>query len=197
MSIISTRTLTINPGTKVDDAVKKLLSFVPDRLFIEGDTAYLVNPLPDDDSIYSYSTQQTDVMHQVVAGRYRAEAPDYSHIRVEGRGSSAGQPLIVNCYDYNAIEKGNTGFLSVEDLNLTSIDAGRSRGEILLHHFAAETVTGYIEIHPNCAQQVYDVITVTDSKAGLVNAKRRVTALKIVFLPTGGKYLQTLLLGKV
>jgi hypothetical protein len=187
----------INPGTTGDSAVKKLLSFVPDRLFIEGDTAYLVNPLPDDAPVYSYSAPQADDIHPIVAGRYKTEAVKYNHIRIEGRDGTTNQPLIVNCYDYDDIQDSYDRFLAVSDLNLGSVTEAGSRGEILLRHFGMEAITGYIEIHPNCGQQVYDVIEITDNKAGLVNARRRVAALKTVFLPAGGKYLQTLLLAKV
>jgi hypothetical protein len=187
----------INPGTTGDNAINKLLSFIPNRLFIEADTAYLVNPLPDDMPLYSYSAPQIDGMHPIVTGRYKTKRPDYNHIRMEGRGSAANQPLIVNCFDYNDIKKCYASFLTAEDSNLDSVDEVSRRGEVLLRRFDMETINGYIEIHPNCGQQVYDVIQITDSYAGLANAKRRVTAFKTVFLPAGGKYLQTLMLGKV
>ncbi|MDD4924158.1 MAG: hypothetical protein PHF74_04910 [Dehalococcoidales bacterium] len=187
----------INPGTKGDSIVKKLLSFVPDLLFIEGYTARLVNPLPDDNPVYSYSAPQIDGMHPILAGRYRTEASDYNHIRVEGLDDINNQALILNCYEYADIENSYARFLSVEDVNIGSIDAARSRGEAILRRYEIENLTGYIEIHPNCGQQLYDVIDITDSKAGLVNEKRRITGLKTLFLPACGKYLQTLLLGKV
>jgi hypothetical protein len=56
----------INPGTKGDNVVKKLLSFIPDLLFMEGDTACLVNPLPDDAPLYSYSAPQIDGTHPIL-----------------------------------------------------------------------------------------------------------------------------------
>ncbi|MEN8614040.1 hypothetical protein ABFB09_01975 [Dehalogenimonas sp. THU2] len=46
----------INPGGDGMGAVKRLLSEVPDKLFIEGGTACLVNPLPDDAPVYAYGT---------------------------------------------------------------------------------------------------------------------------------------------
>ena len=187
----------INPGTTGDNTVKKLLSFVPDRLFIEGDSAYPVHPLPDDMPLYWYSAPQIDGTHPILAGRYKTGVPAFNHIRVEGCGSTASQPLVVNCYDYDDIEKGYDCFLSEADVNIDSVVAARSRGEVLLRSFEMEAISGYIEIHLNCGQQVYDVIGITDSKAGLVNEKRRVLGFKTVFLPASGKYLQTLLLGKV
>jgi hypothetical protein len=187
----------INAGTNGDHAVKKLLSYVPDLLFVEGDTAYLVNPLPDDVPVYTYSAPQTDGVHPILAGRYKKEAPAYNHIRVEGVDIANGQPLIVNCFDYSDIEDSYDRFLSVEDVNIGFIDTAINRGAAILQKERMACTSGYIEIHPNCGQQVYDVITITDSKAGLVNEKRRVIGLKTIFLPASGKYLQTLLLGHI
>ncbi len=187
----------INPGTRGDSIVKKLLSFVPDLLFIEGDAACLLNPLPDDVSIYSYCAPQIDGIHLVLAGRYGIQASGYNHIRVEGLDGINNQPLIVNCYDYEDMKNGYARSLAVEDINIGSIDAARSRGEAILQENRMDCMSGYIEIHPNCGQQVYDVIDVTDYKIGLINAKRRITGIKTVFQPACGKYIQTLLLGKV
>jgi hypothetical protein len=44
----------LNPGADAFSAVRRLLSLVPDILFIEGDIAYLKNPLPDEAAVYSY-----------------------------------------------------------------------------------------------------------------------------------------------
>jgi hypothetical protein len=187
----------INPGTKGDNAVKKLLSLVPDLLFIEGDTAYLVNPLPDDAPVYSYCSPQVDGIHPILAGKYKIEAPSHNHIRIEGFDDTAGEPVIVNCFDYGNIIQSYDRFLAIGDINIGSVDAARSRGEVVLQKDSMGCISGYIEIHPNCAQQVYDVIDITDYKAGLINVKRRITGLKTVFHPAGGKYIQTLLLGAV
>lgn len=187
----------INPGTKGDNAVKKLLSFIPDRIFIEGDIAYLVNPLPDDMPVYSYSAPQTDLIHAVLRASYRTEAPAYNHIRVEGFDSINSQPVIVNCFDYDDIANSNARFMSVEDVNISSVDEATGRAESILRKDRSACTSGYIEIHPNCAQQVYDVINISDSKAGFVNERRRIIGINTFFQPACGKYLQTLLLAKV
>ena len=187
----------INPGTKGDSIIKKLLSYVPDLLFIEGDAAYLVDPSADDNSVYSYAAPQIDGIHPILAGRYRTEAPAYNHICVEGFDSINNQPLIVNCYDYTDIENSSERYLAIEDINIGSANAGEARGEATLRRSEMEAAGGYIEIHPNCGQQVYDVIDLTDNRAGMVNERRRIFGLQTIFNPTGGKYTQTLILGFV
>lgn len=48
---------TVNPGGDGLSAVKRLLSEVPDALFIEGNTARLVNPLSGDPPVYAYGQE--------------------------------------------------------------------------------------------------------------------------------------------
>ena len=47
---------TINPNNSGDSVISRLLSFVPDILFIEGNKAYVVNPVSTDSSAYSYGS---------------------------------------------------------------------------------------------------------------------------------------------
>jgi len=147
--------------------------------------------------VYSYSAPQTDLIHAVLRASYRTEAPAYNHIRVEGFDSINNLPVIVNCFDYDDIANSNARFMSVEDVNISSVDEATGRAESILRKDRSACTSGYIEIHPNCAQQVYDVINISDSKAGFVNERRRIIGINTFFQPACGKYLQTLLLAKV
>jgi hypothetical protein len=57
--------------------------------------------------------------------------------------------------------------------------------------------SGAILIPVNCGQQLYDVVDITDSRAGLSATKRRVSGLTLVYSPRRGEYRQRLLLGGV
>jgi hypothetical protein len=188
---------TINPDARGDSVIKKLLSCVPDLLFIEGDAACLVNPSADDNSVYSYAAPQIDGIHPILAGRYRTEAPSYNHIQLEGFDSVGRQALLINCYDYSDLENSGERYLAIDDINIGSVEAGEDRGEAALRRSSMEAAGGYIEIHPNCGQQVYDVIDITDKKAGMANERRRIFGLQTIFNPAGGKYTQILGLGNV
>jgi hypothetical protein len=59
------------------------------------------------------------------------------------------------------------------------------------------SVNGFILVPVNCGQQLYDVIDITDSRAGLDAARRRVLGLSLVYGPKSGEYQQRLLLGGV
>ena len=55
---------TIHPDDRGDLIILRLLSFVPDMIFIEGVRAYLVNPQSSDSPVYSYGQA-----HQHIAGK--------------------------------------------------------------------------------------------------------------------------------
>jgi len=49
----------------------------------------------------------------------------------------------------------------------------------------------------NCGQQLYDVIDITDERAGLSGEKKRVMGLTLIYNPRKGEYRQNLALGVV
>lgn len=60
-----------------------------------------------------------------------------------------------------------------------------------------ESSRGVIIAPVNCGQQLYDVIDVTDARAGLSAARRRVLGLELVYRARRGEYFQRLRLGAV
>ena len=60
-----------------------------------------------------------------------------------------------------------------------------------------ESVSGVIQVPVNCGQQLYDVIDVTDSRAGLSEEKKRVLGIVLVYEAHRGEYEARLLLGAV
>jgi len=172
--------------------IKKLLSFVPDVIFIEGNTAYVVNPLASDSSDYAYGS-----VHAVFEGRYRTEADKLNRLQVEGYDPSEDEPIVVDAFAWEEIERlyDRTGRL--EDRNIDSVAGAEARGEAYFRGVEMAAVDGAILIPVNCGQQLYDVVDITDSRAGLSAAKKRVTGLTLVYSPKRGDYRQRLLLGGV
>jgi hypothetical protein len=60
-----------------------------------------------------------------------------------------------------------------------------------------ESAGGTILVPVNCGQQLYDVIDITDSRAGLDAAEQRVLGFVLVYSPRRGEYRQRLQLGAV
>ena len=183
---------TINPNNSGDTIISRLLSFVPDILFIEGDKAYVVNPQASDSSVYSYGSS-----HYILDGRYRKAAQELNRVQVEGYDPAQGKAIVVDSFTWNQIDRLYDRLRQVEDKNIDTVTKAEQRGEAYLRRAEVGSVNGSILIPVNCGQQLYDVIDITDSRAGLDAAKRRVLGITLVYSPRSGEYRQRLLLGGV
>jgi len=183
---------TINPGNSGDTIIRKLLSFVPDVLFIEGNKACAVNPLAADGSDYAYGPS-----HPVAEGRYREVGWGLNRVQVEGYDPGEDEIIVVDAFSWGQVDRLYDRLGRVEDKNLDTAAKAGERGEACLRQAEMEAVNGAILAPVNCGQQLYDVVDITDSRAGLEAAKRRVIGLTLVYRPRRGEYQQRLLLGGV
>ena len=186
---------TINPNNQGDIVIRKLLSFVPDVLFIEGNKAYLVNPQSSDSSVYSYVTPQT-TDHPLFEGRYRIGAWELNRIQVEGLAAD-GSPIITDTFAWDEIDKLYDRFRQLYTTNLDTVAKAQAQAEAYLREAEIESANGIIRIPTNCGQQLYDVIDITDSRAGLSAEKKRVLGLVLVYQPSKGLYEHRLSLAAV
>ena len=85
----------------------------------------------------------------------------------------------------------------LEDRNLDSVTKAGQRGDAYLRRTEIASSGGSIRIPVNCGQQLYDVIDITDSRAGLNAEKKRVLGMVLTHNPARGEYEQRLLLGAV
>ncbi|OGO18433.1 MAG: hypothetical protein A2Z15_05365 [Chloroflexi bacterium RBG_16_50_11] len=183
---------TVNPNDNGKSVIGKLLSFAPDVIFIEGNKAFLVNPQSADSAEYSYGTD-----HVILEGSYRQGAINVNAAEVEGYDTSQGKRIVVNSFNWSEVARLNDRIKHVEDRNLNTTAKAYQRGEALLRKAEIESVSGTISVPVNCGQQLYDVIAVTDARACLAAAKRRVTGMTLVYQPQRGEYYQRIELGGV
>ena len=183
---------TVNPGNSGRDIIRKLLSFVPDRIFIEGDTAYLLNPQSSDSAVYSYGTG-----HTILEGKYRQAAMAINRVQAEGWNTGAGQIIIAESFNWDEIERMNDRPANIADKNLNTVVEAGQRGAAVLRQAEIQAEESSIVVPVNCGQQFYDVVSVTDARAGLNAVLKRVTGLALTYNPARGEYLQRLGLGRV
>ncbi len=183
---------TIHPGNRGSDIIGKLLSFVPDVLFLEGYRAYLVNPQSSDSSVYSYGQD-----HAIFEGRYRTGAWNINRVQVEGFDPAESEAIIVDSFEWDQVGRLHDRLIQIEDRNIDTVARAEERGEACLREAEINSVSGMIRIPVNCGQQLYDVVDITDTRAGLSAAKRRVVMVVMTYQPQQGKYEQRLLLGAV
>jgi hypothetical protein len=183
---------TVSPNDSGINVIEKLFSFAPDVIFVEGNKAYLVNPQSTDGSEYSYGAG-----HAILEGSYRQGALGTNRAQVEGYDTSQGKMILVDSFDWDEIDRLYDRIRHVEDRNLNTTAKGYQRGEALLRKAELAAVGGAMLVPINCGQQLYDVIEVTDARAGLAAAKRRVLGMTLIYRPQRGEYLQRLELGGV
>jgi hypothetical protein len=182
----------INPNTQGDAALRRLLSFVPDVIFIEGSKVYLVNPVAGESSVYAYGLD-----HAIIEGRYRSGAWEYSRVQVEGYDPVSEEAIISDSFSWAEVDRLYDRLKRLEDRNIGSISQAEQRAEAYLRHAEIAADSGTIRIPPNCGQQLYDVIDLSDARVGLNGEKRRVLGLTLVYSPLRGEYEARLSLGAV
>jgi len=174
------------PGDSGAQAVRRLLALVSDVLFFRGGCGYIRNPQASDASNYSYGTG-----HAVIEGLYTGAAQQPNRVQVYGSG------LMAESFDWPEINDNFDRLVQVHDLNLDSLSKVQQRAEAELRQAQIAATGGEITVPLNCGQELYDVVDITDARAGLNQAKRRVLGLTWHYLPARGLYEQRLLLGEV
>ena len=183
---------TVNPNDSGKDAIEKLLSFAPDVVFIEGNKAYLVNPQSEDSPVSNYGVE-----HVILDGRYQQSAMRVNRAQVEGYDTGQGKLIVIDSFDWEEMDRLYERIRHVEDRNLNTTAKAYQRGEAVLRKAEIDAIEGIITIPVNCGQQLYDVITVTDARAGLEVAKRRILGITLVYQPQRGDYYQRSEIGGV
>ncbi len=180
---------TVSPGNNGREVIAKLLTFVPDVLFIEGNKAYLVNPLATDSALYGYGDE-----HVIFEGIYQQGALSTNRVQVEGDDSGL---ILADSFKWEEIERLHDRLRQVADRNINTVSEAQQRGQAHLRQMEIEAESGSIVIPVNCGQQLYDVIDITDGRAGLDAEKRRVLGIVLGYYPRRGEYRQRLKLGAV
>jgi hypothetical protein len=177
----------IHPGEDGLTAIQRLLRMVPDVVRMAGETAVILNPLPDEAPTYAYGTD-----HAVLQGRYAVADRALNRVAVFGRGP------VVEAFDWPSVDAMYDRLLQVHDLNLTAAEEAQARADALLREAAMASLAGEIVAPVNCGQELYDVVSVTDARAGLSAAPRRVNGMSLHYSRTGKPlYQMRLRLGAV
>jgi hypothetical protein len=159
---------TIHPGESGATAVRRLLAMVPDVVFVRGHFTYIKNPQADEASDYSYGTE-----HAIFRGRYGSQRPRANRVQV------FGDDLFVEAFQWGEIEDSYDRLRQVHDLNLDTVAHAQDRADAEMRHQEIASASGEIVVPVNCGQEVYDVISITDESAGLLDAQWRVIGLSM------------------
>jgi hypothetical protein len=176
---------TVNPGTGGDSAMRKLLSFVPDKLVFRGQEAFTKNPLSSESSCYSYGTG-----HAIFNGKY-TDAVTVSRARAIGRDIT-GDSILEEALDWDLLQLAIDILEQDYDPNLQTAARAQERADAILRTRAQEAQGGQIVIPTNVGQELLDVVEVTDQRCGINQEKYRIQAIQTDYDRRQGIYTQRL-----
>jgi hypothetical protein len=178
----------VNPGTAGDTAIKRLLSFVPDRLVLRGQEAFTKNSLADESSCYSYGTG-----HVILAGNY-CEQVFTSRARAIGRDSGDNR-ILEEALDWDLLQLDIDILEQDYDPNLQTATRAQERADAILRTRAQEAKPAVIIVPANVGQELLDVVEVTDPRCGISEEKYRVQVIQTHYDRRQGRYEQRLTIG--
>jgi hypothetical protein len=179
---------TVNPGTRGDSAVRRLLSFVPDQLVFRGQEAFTKNPLSSEASCYSYGTD-----HAILSGKY-AEAVTISRARAIGRDTEDNR-ILEEALDWDLLALAIDQLEQDYDPNLQTATRTQERADAILRQMSLRAERGNLVIPTNIGQELLDVVEVTDERCGVSGENYRVEAIQADYARRKGRYEQMLTLG--
>jgi hypothetical protein len=112
-------------------------------------------------------------------------------------GDAGGSPILTESLSWDEIGRLGDRFRRIEDSNIGTVDEAQQRGEAVLRQVEIQASGGTVLVPVNCGQQLYDVVEVTDTRAGLDAVRKRVSGLVLVYNPRRGEYRQQVRLGPV
>jgi len=191
---------TVNPGTQGDSAIRKLLSFVPDRLVFRGQEAFTKNPLADEESCYYYKFpspsrgegQGEGAIHSILSGKY-AQAVTVSRARAIGRDSEDNR-ILEEAIDWDLLDLAIDQLEQDYDPNLQTPSRAQERADAILRTQQTQRTPATIVVPTNIGQELLDVVEVTDGRCGISEEKYRVQAIHTGYDRRQGIYTQCLAL---
>lgn len=182
---------TIQPGTSGLAAVRALLAKVPDVVIFQGAAGAIWNPSASDASSYSYvgADLVSAPAHKIRESRFAASNQQVNHAQVFGTG------VFNESFSWTELELAYNRIAQAHDAGLTTAADALARAIAVLREATIEASHDALITAPNVGQEVGDVIDVTEPRANLSAAKRRVLELSTEYQPSKAVYKQTLTLG--
>ncbi|MBI2864895.1 MAG: hypothetical protein HYX94_10090 [Chloroflexi bacterium] len=181
-----TPAFTIKPGESAATAVRRLMDYLTDGVRFQNATAVFTDRTASDASVYTLGTT-----HAIKSARYhsghRPPLPNRAQVNTNGAFGLS--------HDWTHIEL--QGAINRQELvlNLTTETQADTHASALLRQATIAAKADQVTIPPSCGLELNDVVDLTDSRAGLSAAKRRVTGIAIAYDTAKPKFEQELTLG--
>lgn len=177
---------TIPPGMEGKTALLRLMDKIPDLIFWDLSAAYAKQLSASEAADYSYGGTGD---HIILRGEYDTSTPVQNHAEVFGAAGSFGEAL-----DYGEIALVGHRLAKVTDYTYDTNAESGSRASAELRQAQARASRGRITVFPNVGQELFDVVSITDSQVPTPSG-RRVVGIIEEYDSLRGMYLQILELG--
>jgi hypothetical protein len=134
------------------------------------------------------------VWHVILDGRYNIESPEVNRAYVIGR-DVYGNPVYGTAVDSTELGLVGERLDFQQELAIPTSSQAESMASAILSKMRLTGKKGVILIPPNCGQELFDVVEVTDSKANQQAVKFRVVGIRFEYNLRQARYQQKLILG--
>ncbi|MGB8707640.1 MAG: hypothetical protein WCD72_06825 [Dehalococcoidia bacterium] len=134
------------------------------------------------------------VWHVILDGQYLTETPETNRSFVIGRDAN-GNPVWGEAYD--SAESGLVGerLDFTQELAIPTTAQAVDVASAILSKMRLTTKRGVILIPPNCGQELFDVVQITDAGANQSAVTFRVVGIRFEYNPKQARYQHKLILG--
>lgn len=134
------------------------------------------------------------VWHVILDGQYITESPEVNRAYVIGRDSS-GNPVYGTAVDSTELGLVGERLDFRQELSVPTDSKAADVADSILKKMRLTTKRGVILIPPNCGQDLWDVVEITDSLGNQSAVKFRVVGIRFEYNPREARYHHRLILG--
>jgi hypothetical protein len=134
------------------------------------------------------------VWHVILDGQYATETPEKNRLFVIGR-DAYGNPVWGEAQDSTEVGLVGERLDFQQELAIPTTAQATSTAEAILSKMRLTGKRGVILIPPNCGQELFDTVELSDAGANQSAVKFRVVGIRFEYNPTQGHYHHKLILG--
>ena len=132
--------------------------------------------------------------HVILDGQYITETPEVNRAYIIGKDAN-GNPVYGTASEAAEIALVGERLDFQQELAIPTEALASSVAQAMLAKMRLTTKRGVILIPPNCGQELFDVVEITDSVANQAAIKFRVVGLRFEYNPREARYQHRLILG--
>jgi len=180
---------TLNPGSRGDQSVMRLLEMLPDRLVFEGLNGKIYNPEDTGEPCYAYSCSGGSG-YPVYESGWQENITVFNHIQVEGEDLATGELILGTAFDRHSIEASGERMLAETGSPAGSPEKASGRARELLTGQLLRASGGYLRTPVNPAGQAGDVVAVECPAIAMTGDRCRIVAIETEYESRHGRYEQ-------